>query len=692
MGQLSHTIYLADLTHTGTVISSNVFPLGIGLIGANLQQNLADQVDVELFKFPEDLSVSLDKKNPRLVGFANYSWNLRLSYEFIKRIKKKHPNVVIICGGPNYELSDEGVHKFWETYPLIDFYIVREGEIATQQLVEHLIEFDFDAAALKASGKDLAGCHYLYKNELVQHDLPARVRNLEDLPSPYLMGLMDKFFDAALTPLIHTTRGCPFQCKFCTEGARYYSKVSQRYELIDELTYIAERIQNVSELYLSDANFGMFKGDTQKAKLIAQVQQKYDWPRRVHVSTGKNQKERVIEVASILQGSLSVAASLQSTDPELLDNVNRKNISIDALSEMAAQAEGVDAGTYTELILGLPGDTVEKHTQSLRDTVNANLGLIRMYQLILLPQTELNTEEQRNTFGMQTQYRVMPRSFGGYSLYGESFVAVEYEEICIANNTMSFEDYIHCREMDLTIEILQNGNTFLELQGFCKWVGYDWFELMTDFNKTRRESSPGIKNLFDTFRQEFLAGLWKNPEALCETVEGDLSKYLEKDNGTNEMSNAKATAFFFVYEEVLAALVKNLKVGLQRRDQLTDLLDRYLDELSDFILLRREDLLESGAPKRRIFQFHFDALMAEKFNVDPAEYEASEPVVMDFWHSNRQLEMIRSYVHLYGDSHDGLGRICMRAPMNKLYRQVTVEGVAQDIDYVVNRPTTVSLD
>ena len=75
-------IYLADLTHTGPVISSEVFPLGIGLLASYLLTAIPDQVDVKIFKFPSDLSTALEKETPQIMGFSNYSWNCNLSYEY----------------------------------------------------------------------------------------------------------------------------------------------------------------------------------------------------------------------------------------------------------------------------------------------------------------------------------------------------------------------------------------------------------------------------------------------------------------------------------------------------------------------------------------------------------------------------------------------------------------------------------
>ena len=42
-------IYLADLTHTGQIVSANVHPLGIGLIAAYAKQELGERADIELF-------------------------------------------------------------------------------------------------------------------------------------------------------------------------------------------------------------------------------------------------------------------------------------------------------------------------------------------------------------------------------------------------------------------------------------------------------------------------------------------------------------------------------------------------------------------------------------------------------------------------------------------------------------------
>ncbi|EMO63556.1 radical SAM domain protein [Leptospira borgpetersenii serovar Pomona str. 200901868] len=212
---------------------------------------------------------------------------------------------------------------------------------------------------MKSAGEVLGSCDYLYEDKIICNELTPRVKSLTELPSPYLLGLMDKFWDTSLIPLIATTRGCPFTCAMCSEGASYYNKVVHNELFSQELAYIANHVKNTTILNLSDANFGMYRQDIDKAKVMAQFQLSHGYPKSLLTATGKNQKEKVIEVASLLNGAMVVFASLQSTDEEVLENIKRSNIKIESLKGVADATKIQDSTTVTELILGLPGDTIE---------------------------------------------------------------------------------------------------------------------------------------------------------------------------------------------------------------------------------------------------------------------------------------------------------------------------------------------
>ncbi len=670
MGQNKPLIYLVDLTHTGQIVAANVAPLGIGLIGAYLKRHLSFNVNLELFKYPKDLDTALNDAFPNIIGFANYSWNCEISYKFTKRIKELSPQTIIIFGGPNYGLTKEEMEEFWSLYPLIDFCLVKEGEIAFVELLEAIYKNNFDIEAIKNLDPIPKNCHFLKDGQMLTGELLPRIKSLDEIGSPYLDGLMDKFFDGILIPMVHTTRGCPFTCAFCTEGNPYYSKVAQRYDLKDELVYIAERRKSVQDLVITDANFGMYKEDEPKARILADIQAKHGWPTRIQVSTGKNQKERIIEVTSILNGAVSIAASLQSTDEAILKNIKRSNISTDALKVMVEKSAQANSPNYTEIILCLPGDSLKAHTQTLRDVVDTGLGVIRMYQLILLPQTELNTPETRKKFGMQTKFRINPRSFGKYPMLGKDVFAIEMEEICVANSTMSSEDYFNCRELDLSVEILHNTGMFLELLGLCKWLGDSWFEVIYKFYEKRRFYFEELTNLYDRFTSDSKKRLWDTRQELEEHVESNFESYLNDPYGTNEMAFSKAIAFFYLQDKLHEILFKMMEELLDSHGKLSDLHKLYLQELMEYSKLRKKDFTNSSI--EHIARFHFDFIQIKKegFKVDPKNYFNAEGYTFRFHHSKDQKEQISSYVMQYGTTVDGLGRILMRAPIRTLFRDI----------------------
>ena len=485
---------------------------------------------------------------------------------------------------------------------------------------------------------------------------------------------MDKFFDNVLIPMTYTTRGCPFKCTFCTEGTDYYDRVAKRATLQEDLDYIGRRVGTIQDLIITDANFGMFKEDREKAQALAEAQRKFNWPKHIHVSGGKNQKERLLEVASIIKGAMNVAASLQSTDQEVLKNVQRSNISLEELTHVGREGNRIDANTYAELILGLRGDSLAAHTTSLRDSVNAGLSFLRLYQLIMLPETDMNTPETRRKFGMRTKWRVMPRCFGTYPFFDEQFVCVEAEEICVAQDSLSFEDYLECREMDLTIEITHNVNIFRELFGLTRHFGISWFDFLMRFHRKRRGYGAELTRLYDTFREETVKPLWDSREELIGYAKANLGRYILDELGTNELFKGKAIAFFRLQGEIHDALYDEMESLLREGGHLDDLMALYLKEMKEFSTFRKRDLLDTTHAFEGAYHFDFHAMLAKDYEGSPREYLLEKPIRVSFNHNESQKQAMEAYIKQYGTSVVGLGRILMRAHVKRLFRNIHVDG------------------
>lgn len=566
---------MADLIHTGFHGHFiYCFPLGIGLISAYLLKKFPGEISVELFKFPEDLSGTLSRQIPKIMCFANYSWNLNISYEYIKVIKERVPQTIVIMGGPNYGFEKHEISKFWEKYPLIDFYIVLEGELAMAEIVKVLYSFDFDVDAIKESGIKIPNCHYKVKDKIIKGALLSRIENIDALPSPYLMGLMDKFFDEELSPMIQTARGCPYQCTFCTEGNRYYNKVLHRSDISEELNYISQKAVLSKSLTITDANWGMFRQDIEKAELLRGLNKKYAWPDRIFVSSGKNKKKQVDKVFSLLEGVMAFGGSVQSMDLDVLKNIKRKNISFKELGWVGKK------DSYTEVILALPGDSFEKHAKTLKAVVDAGFNGLILNQLAMLPQTELNSIETRKNYKIKTKYQLMQRSFGKYEVLGEKFTAIEYEELCVSNSTMTFVEYVDSRELDLIVRELNKVNISPKLFKLCKQLNISWFDILLACYKRRRNYRVGLKKTFNTYRKELLDSLWDSEGELADKVKKNINYYLNNDKGSKDMAFGRAVSKLRNNKDLSGLLLSEMEQYLNRQMLMTEDVKSYLNQLN----------------------------------------------------------------------------------------------------------------
>ena len=68
------------------------------------------------------------------------------------------------------------------------------------------------------------------------------------------------------------------------------------------------------------------------------------------------------------------------------------------------------------------------------------------------------------------------------------------------------------------------------------------------------------------------------------------------------------------------------------------------------------------------FNFDFVRLMESKFSIDPFDARCPKPMEIEVYHSDEQRELIQGYVNQYGTTLIGLGRILIRANLNRFYR------------------------
>jgi radical SAM superfamily enzyme YgiQ (UPF0313 family) len=667
-----NNIWLSDLTYTQQSIASDTVPSAIGMIAEYINSKLTYKLNIKIFKFPEDVIRTLETEVPDIFACSNYVWNSSLSSLFCRRLKEVYPDVVTVMGGPNFPSSNAEMDEFVRNHPWVDFFIIKEGEEPFLRLIKYL----------NGESNDTSNIIFLdrQENKVIFPENIDRVLNLEDIPSPYLSGRLDEFLDGRLTPVIQTNRGCPFSCTFCTEGQNFWNKVKRKDSKLvaKEVRYIAQSMVNISkdrrrsDLLIADSNFGMFKDDIEVCKVIADVQQALGYPTFINVSTGKNRKERVLEAASIVNGAMKLAGSVQSLDKNVLENIKRNNISGEQIVDLALDASRIGANTYSEVILALPGDSLKAHFNSLKTLVNAFFSSVVTYQLMILPGTELGLKSTKDKYKMVCKYRVQPRCFGVYKILGQTTAIAEIEEICIENETLPYKDYLNCRKMHFIINLFYNEGVFSELRKLLIILGIPCWDWLYDIYSNHY--SKDFDKLIDNFILDTENELWSN--------KGDLEKYTSKEKniknfvsgeeGNNLLYRFKAISMTNMFSVLCTVAQKSIN-NIIHKNKITD--SKEISGLvGDLILYKKGQIQEIFSNKLSIKckftwnVFLFSNLPGKKSVLELKSLKYEKPIVVKFSHSDKQLETINSYTRLFGSDVKGITRILARVFLKQLFR------------------------
>lgn len=350
-----------------------------------------------------------DVEEPFLMAFSICIWNHQLSLAVAKLVKQRWPSCIIVFGGPQITEADA---------PYCDYIVKEEGEKKFVSLLAELIGEKIDGNA----------------------------HNLSHYPSPYVSGLFERYtYDypgLTFQAIVETNRGCPFTCSFCYWGQGFEEK-KVRHHSLEHVKEEAEWIgQNkIKYIFMADANFGMYERDQEVAKIYAKVKETYGYPEKIRVCYGKNKEENVYKTAKILhEAGLAKAVTLakQSHSNAALEAISRSNIKLNTYNDLALRYHSEGISTYTELILGLPGETLESFKKGVDEVATTPTQLF-VYHCTLLPNTPMAEPAYIEKYGIKT-VRVPLTEIHGEIRRPE--YVVEYEDIIIETSTMTTEEWV----------------------------------------------------------------------------------------------------------------------------------------------------------------------------------------------------------------------------------------------------------
>jgi radical SAM superfamily enzyme YgiQ (UPF0313 family) len=243
-----------------------------------------------------------------------------------------------------------------------------------------------------------------------------------------------------------TTRGCPYKCTFCDWNAGLTGKVSKReFDYEEELDFLGRN--GITQFQMSDANFGIFKRDLEIATIMARLKKERGYNFSIWGNNfNKLKKDAVFKIVDIMLDADILEYpkfALQDIDPQTLIDIDRPDVPwLEHKTHIEQMAKKYPKKEFrVELIVGMPGQTVESWERTLIDTAPFTLSI---YPLIVIPNSPLGYDlDYRN----RLKIKIMQTDINSIYVMNDKYQA----EIVCETYSFSFDDYVYMLLLSLVV-------------------------------------------------------------------------------------------------------------------------------------------------------------------------------------------------------------------------------------------------
>ena len=484
---------------------------------------------------------------PFLVGFSCYMWNIEYNLQLAEAIKEKWPDCTIVFGGQQIPSNC----SYLEDYSFIDILIFGEGERPFAGILEVL--------ALKRSLRGIPGIAFRENGELCSTP-KEYAKDLSGFPSPYLGGYFDhilqseKYAGMKFDALVETTRGCPYKCLYCAYNATPVRQFPME-KVKGEIKWLSDN--RIEYCICTDGNFGLMPRDEEIADYVIALKKETGFPKKFETTSDKNKAERSFRIYQKFheaQMDRGVAMDVQSLTPQVLKNVNRVNMSLDAFSAQLKLYREAGINTYTDLILGLPGESLDSFCRSLFGVIEAGQHYcIAVYCCQLLPNAPMYSPEIIEKYGIKTVRSYLRQT---HSRLLETQMYGSRSEIVVQTNTMSKSDWV---KMNTVAALVQSFHCFGLLRFIAVYLRqaegvpyYDFYMAVYKYIAENEYLNGIVRHVTATF-PGYLAG--ENDLYFVDKRFGDIN--LPFDEGMFLCFAAESEAFFREIRPCLRAFFRD---------------------------------------------------------------------------------------------------------------------------------------
>ena len=309
--------------------------IGLRYLYANLKE-LQKSTQILEFSINDAIQSIAEKillRSPNIIGIGVYIWNVKEIRELIHILKKISPKTTVILGGP--EVTYE---PFRVDLSSADFIIQGEGDTVFYDLCKNII------AQTPPSTKIIK----MTLPKLKELELPYKYYTDDDIKNRYLY--------------VELSRGCPFTCEFCLSSMDEKVRTFDLEKILEEFELLWQR--GARNFKFVDRTFNL---NMKTANMILDFFLEKKTPYFAHFEVIPDHFPALLreKISKFPAGALQLEIGIQTLNPQIANSISRQ-LKLDKIEENISFLENeTEAHIHLDLIVGLPGETLESFGKNL---------------------------------------------------------------------------------------------------------------------------------------------------------------------------------------------------------------------------------------------------------------------------------------------------------------------------------------
>lgn len=395
----------------------------------------------------EEILRHLYGKQPDVIGFSCYLWNIEYIINIARDLKKILPGLTILVGGPEVSYHPE---QILEDYDFIDVVMVGEGEKTFYEYMAWFIDG-------KGTRADIPGLVYR-ESGAVRRTKPGQGLNMDELVFPYrdLEGMKNRII------YYESIRGCPFSCSYCLSSIEKTVRLKSLSKTLSELDFFLEN--KVSQVKFVDRTFNC---NHEHAYGVWKYIGEHDnGVTNFHFEIGGDLlREEDFELFRTFRpGLVQFEIGVQSTNPDTIKAIRRTM----NLPKLRDNIEKVHAGhnihEHLDLIAGLPYEDYESFRQSFNDVYAMKPDQFQLGFLKVLDGSYMNEAKE--------QYDVVYSSQPPYEIFSTKW--------------LPYKDVLQLKQVEEMVEVYYNSFQFAATMAYLEQyfeTAFDMYRAMGAYYK-----------------------------------------------------------------------------------------------------------------------------------------------------------------------------------------------------------------